>query len=274
MKRIFIVGLARSGTTLLQSMLGNTNEIFSLPETHFFSKTIPKQDILRVFHKISIEDKMYVESFVGNQNKSNLFTEYQKSPRNTNHWVRYLIDTIDNLSYSEGKEIWIEKTPLHIYYIDLISKNTENTFFIHTVREPIANIAALYDVSKKYPDKFRQPSLEASFKRYIKELSITEKQINKQNNIHIYYEDLIHKPENTLRKLCDFTGVTFKESMLNHTELTARITTNDEKWKINNKKNDLKSVDKTRERLTKEELHWLKRKIAKVNNSILKHYVN
>ena len=48
MKRIFIVGVARSGTTLLQSMLASHPEIHSFPETHFFVK-LPKIKLLRFF---------------------------------------------------------------------------------------------------------------------------------------------------------------------------------------------------------------------------------
>ena len=35
-KRLMIVGCPRSGTTLLQSILSAHNDVFSLPETHFY----------------------------------------------------------------------------------------------------------------------------------------------------------------------------------------------------------------------------------------------
>ena len=38
---IFIVGYPRSGTTLLQSMLYTQKNIYSFPETHFFTKILP-----------------------------------------------------------------------------------------------------------------------------------------------------------------------------------------------------------------------------------------
>ena len=47
-KAVFIVGSARSGTTLLQSMLASHPEVYSFPETHFFRGTIPK--FSEIFH--------------------------------------------------------------------------------------------------------------------------------------------------------------------------------------------------------------------------------
>src|ERR1043166_465784 len=39
-RRIFLVGCARSGTTLLQSLLAAHSSIASFPETHFFAATV------------------------------------------------------------------------------------------------------------------------------------------------------------------------------------------------------------------------------------------
>jgi hypothetical protein len=37
-KPVFIVGMPRSGTTLIQEILCNTGEYFPIPETHFFDR--------------------------------------------------------------------------------------------------------------------------------------------------------------------------------------------------------------------------------------------
>ena len=272
MKRIFIVGTARSGTTLLQSMLGNNNQIFSLPETHFFSKTIPKQRLLRTKHKITQEHQDFIKKFIQSINKEPLYTEYKKNPRNINQWSQYLIHLLDTLSLSENKSIWIEKTPLHLYYTDLISKNCDECLFIHTVREPIANIAALYHVGKKFPGKFRQKSLEKSFKRYKKECSITAREINKKNHTFVYHEELVNNPKKTLKDLCKFTEIEFQNKMLNHDELVEEITAKDEIWKEKNKQKELKTTDKINERLTQEQFFWLKNKVKNLNIPILNYY--
>lgn len=37
---VFIVGMLRSGTTLIQGILCNTGKYFAVPETHFFSRVV------------------------------------------------------------------------------------------------------------------------------------------------------------------------------------------------------------------------------------------
>lgn len=39
---IFVVGVPRSGTTLLQSLLSAHSSTYSLPETHFFPTILPR----------------------------------------------------------------------------------------------------------------------------------------------------------------------------------------------------------------------------------------
>ena len=57
---VFIVGMPRSGTTLIQGILCNTGEYFPMPETHFFvraayglpEKNLNLKDRKRIQHKL------------------------------------------------------------------------------------------------------------------------------------------------------------------------------------------------------------------------------
>ena len=59
-KPVFIVGMPRSGTTLIQGILCNTGEYFPMPETHFFvraayglpDENLSKKDLKRIRHKL------------------------------------------------------------------------------------------------------------------------------------------------------------------------------------------------------------------------------
>src|ERR1700749_2257344 len=43
LRRLFVVGCERSGTTLLTVMLGRHHEIAMMPETHFFLRVVPRE---------------------------------------------------------------------------------------------------------------------------------------------------------------------------------------------------------------------------------------
>lgn len=271
MKRIFIVGIARSGTTLLQSMIGNHKDIFTFPESHFFTNTMPRQPILRRAHKITDKHKRFIHDFLAQINKTHVYKEYQGKSWNKNLWTRYIISLIDEMANSEAKEIWIEKTPMHLYYIDLITKNCDNCQFIHIVREPLSNIAALYDVSLKYSDSFGQNTLSKALKRYSREISLSGENLKKPNNFLIHYEDLVSDPEKALGNLCNNLQIEFDVSMLSHDSVVEQITQSDEMWKKGNDK-ELKISNKIKERLSDEQLGWLIKETRKLKSPLLDYY--
>lgn len=270
-KRIFIVGIARSGTTLLQSFIGNHPSIYTFPETHFFSATMPKQKWLRPFHKITSTHKKLVEDYFLALNKQPCFKPYQGSSRNMNHWTQYLINLLDELTLSEKYNIWLEKTPMHLHFIDLISKNAGNCYFIHTIREPKANIAALYEVSKNHPESFQQNSLKKAIDRYITEIYISEKFIHKSNHFHVYYEDLVTQPELVTNDVLNFLELPLDKNVMNFQGSVEKITTLEEPWKSNNRK-ELVLKDKIQDRLTPEEIKFIMEQINSCKPSLLCKY--
>lgn len=272
MKRIFIVGIARSGTTLLQSMVGNHPDICTFPETHFFSATLPKQKLLRLVHKISDENQQLVKAFF-EVNKLEGYEPYSGNNRNASQWTKYLLKLLDNIAIADKKEIWLEKTPMHLHFIDLIEKNTDNCFFIHTIREPKANIAALYDVSKKHPDAFKQGSLEKAMNRYISEIAISQNFVSRPNHIPVYYEDLVQNPEEVLRDVFAFLNLGFNEDIMNFQSNVEEIISQDESWKANNR-SELKLKDKIHDRLTTDEIEYLDNNLSYINSPLLDRYDN
>ncbi|CAG5081029.1 sulfotransferase family protein [Parvicella tangerina] len=270
MKRIFIVGIARSGTTLLQSMIGNHPEICTFPETHFFSATLPKQKILRFLHKITPDHKELVRHFF-EENRLNGYKPYSGNSRDLNQWVKHLTQLMDNIAISNDQNCWLEKTPMHLYFIDLIEKNTDNCFFIHTIRDPKANIAALFDVSKKHPNAFKQTSLKKAINRYIKEIYISERYLKRQNHLHVYYEDLVEQPKQVMTNVFNFLDLSFKDKEFDYRQSASSIISQDETWKANNTK-ELKLIDKVKERLTIDEVKQVEEALVDYEPSLLARY--
>jgi hypothetical protein len=270
MKRIFIVGIARSGTTLLQSIVGNHPAICTFPETHFFSNTLPKQKLLRIVSKVTDQHQDLVKSFF-EEHQLTGYIPYAGSSRNINAWSKYLIKLLDQLATHEGKDTWLEKTPMHLHFIDLIEKNTENSFFIHTIREPKANIAALYDVSKKHPGAFKQATLDKAINRYIQETSISQTHIEKKNHIAIHYEDIINQPLKVVDAIFSFLGMEYDQNVLNFQDNVSKIVGAEESWKANNS-NELKLKDKVNERLTPEEVEVIENAIDYTTAPLLSRY--
>ena len=271
MQRIFIVGAARSGTTLMQSILGSHSDISTFPETHFFSRTIPYQKILRFTHSIKATQQSEIKSFFIENDLQEYYKAYTGNKRNLGAWVEYLLIMIDTISSCHQKKIWIEKTPLHIRYIDLIEKRCPNCIFIHMVREPIANIAALFEAGKKYPDHFSQSNLKSAISRYKTDTSISNKYRNKPNHYIQYYEQLILEPEAQIHKICGFLGIDYQKAMLNFSQTAKNISQKSEKWKDQNIEK-IAYKNKVNKRLSEKELVLVKKALKQFNYPILNFY--
>lgn len=273
MKRIFLVGVARSGTTLLQSIIGSHSDVYSFPESHFFRQSIPKRKILRLFHQIKDSNQIYIQEFLSNINKDKIYHKFEGNNRDMNDWSKYLISLYDSMCMSEGKSIWLEKTPMHLHFIDLIQKNCQQAHFIHIIREPVANIAGLYHASKTYPESFAQNTIEKALGRYIKEVKISQSYQNKANHSIVYYEELVKNPVSTIQLLCEEIGIEYQENMLEFSNTSKQVSFENEKWKAENTEK-LQIKDKIKDRLEESELDFLKKKLNSQTLPILKYYEN
>lgn len=160
---------------------------------------------------------------------------------------------MDALAEAEGKAAWLEKTPMHLYYIDLIKKAAPESLFIHTIREPKANIAALFEVSKNHPTAFKQASLEKAIKRYKKELLISEKHLKDPKHFHLHYEDLVAHTQEKLKELQQFIGLNEVDLQRDFSQRAEELSLVNETWKANNKK-EISLKSKLEDRLTPQEL--------------------
>ena len=257
-KRVFIVGTARSGTTLVQSMLASHTSVFSPPETHFFRRTIPKRLWMRPskwYGKSEIETIRRLLKKIGYNDLSALLPRFTFD---TSKWVESLINIIDQMCIRENKNIWLEKTPLHLYYIDLITSVEPETVFVHVLRRGEDVIASLYDVSRKYPEYFSGPqSINRCIYLWKKNLRISSKYIGKNNHVHVLYEKLVSRPEEILRKTCKVIGLDFSTDMLNYTHKAQAVQLTEEKWKLSNIK-PLQKSSKFKKVFTKKQQAYIR----------------
>ena len=160
---------------------------------------------------------------------------------------------------------------MHLYYIDIIEKNTSNACFIHVIREPKANIAALYEVSKNHPESFEQNTLNKALTRYIKDIKQSERYINRANHFLFHYEDLINNTEVELKNICSFLNIEYEDGLKDNNKFINDIISNEESWKENNTK-DIVYRDKLQQRLSKAEINWLNQQLSNFSSPILKGY--
>jgi len=241
--QFFIVGCPRSGTTLLQCLLAAHPQIASFPETHFFPYTVGKR-----WHRIlgislpKAKQRLYqFLSDIGHSEVKKLVPRHGFMIRQyTNAFVKIL----DKLTINQDKRFWIEKTPRHLHFIDIIEKYIANVKFIHILRNGKDVVTSLYDVTHKYPKQWGGPRrIEQCVDRWNRDVKTTLQYIHRENHTLVRYEELVENPEAALEKICKFIGIEFEQIMLEQHGLAAeKIILDNQEW-IKSAKGEVRSTN-------------------------------
>lgn len=235
--RIFIVGCPRSGTTLLQSLLTAHPQIASFPESHFFKYLVFNQRrwrfTLGALGIAPVTAKQRFEEFLDEIDQKKMQYHLPKFAIFAHQYAQAFINLLDLLTTQQGKNIWLEKTPGHLRYIDYIEKFVPGIKFIHILRNGADVVASMHEVTHKHPQIWGGArNIDQCVDRWVEDVRISHSYSHKPNHILIRYEQLVEKPQLILKELCEFIGTEFNETMLEDYSAAAKqVVLKNETWK-------------------------------------------
>lgn len=207
MKRIFLVGAPRSGTTILQSLLAAHPEIISFPESKFFHYLLEK----KLTANLSTRLESFFRDEISRPELLNDFDDNQTVANKASWFVRIL----DGLAVEENKSIWLEKTPEHIYFIEDIQRLVPDAKFIHILRNGMDTIASMYEATRTFSNLWGGIwDLEHCIERWKDAVLTSHKYVNKSRHMFVKYEELIDNKNLVLGGICDFIGIEYDTAML------------------------------------------------------------
>ncbi|MBO6524550.1 MAG: sulfotransferase [Balneolaceae bacterium] len=273
MKRIFLVGCPRSGTTLLQSILASHPDIISFPETHLFSKTISINSLVRFF---TIYGEKHIDTLreickdlgVSDNSVSNIKTPVFS----TKGWIAVLLDQLDAIAnHFSPKELpgyLLEKTPRHLHFINEIQSVAPEAQFIHIIRKGEDVVASLHQATSNSPEHWEgSRSLKKSVFWWNRSIRISSGYIGKRNQHFVLYQDLIDHPEKTVSTLLEKLNFSYSDDLFDSFNETAESLINkEETWKAKNYSSELSTSQKF-EQLTSDEQNYVKRSLISFDYS-------
>ncbi|MDF1819142.1 MAG: sulfotransferase [Immundisolibacteraceae bacterium] len=233
MKRLFVVGCPRSGTTLVQTLL-MAGGIWSCPETHFFSRLNgTKGRLLKGFYGEWILYRWGKQNFPNNRYKLTTLPRYSLSS-SVDHFVTYL----DRLAAADKKDYWVEKTPWHVQSLPLIV-NQEilgDAKFIHVIRNPVDTVNSMVKASREWVAAGKAGmTVEVAIRNWLNCYACSIGYAGDDRHLLINYEDIIASPDAVITSLNSFCGITIEASQLSHlNQFTSAVVREDERWKLNN----------------------------------------
>ncbi|TAG97326.1 MAG: polysaccharide deacetylase [Oscillatoriales cyanobacterium] len=220
MKRIFLVGAPRSGTTILQSLLAAHPEIISFPESKFFHYLL--------YEEFATKLPSRLETFFRDEiNRPEFLHDFDNSQTDENK-AAWFVRILDGLAVEENKSIWLEKTPEHIYFIEDIQRLVPDAKFIHILRNGMDTIASLYEATRTFSNLWGGVwDLEHCIKRWKDAVLISHKYVNESRHMFVKYEELIDNKNLVLAGICDFIGIEYDAAMLiNYKKNAANLSLN------------------------------------------------
>jgi hypothetical protein len=220
----FIVGVGRSGTSLLQSILSSHSKICIPPETGFVRKNIFSFQRIKAFNKEGILSE--------NENLKRLNKNMSEiaSWKTFKNEIDFYTIIVENYRLQQNKEIAGDKDPRLIEFIPALKQCFPETKIIHLVRDPRDVLLS----KKKAQWSKSKPSWYHIFANYI-QLRIGEragKKILEEKYCVITYENLLANPEKVLLEICSYLGVEFEDSMLSFQNKAKELVSEEEKqWK-------------------------------------------
>lgn len=240
---IFIVGMARSGTTLMSSMLAAHPNI-AIPCTafKFISQWTDK------YQKLNLNLKQDFEFFWSEYSQSEMICslgieENKVLARifemNSISHRNILACTLAEYAKKLDKQRWGNKDHGAQKHINRIIKWFPNSRIIWMFRDPRSVVAS------NLAAPWGQGNIVAHSLRWLDDVSLLEKHINDPRIIKIKYESLVTQPESILKQICNFIGEEYTRAMIDNRSEENSPIISQTGWNLDYLKSVLRPIDVT-----------------------------
>ena len=190
-KIIFIIGLPRSGTSLVESILGSNKNIYSAGEIPNLKKIIRENFItggLLDFEKINNKNNSIYDQYINDINLKNI-----------------------------KEKIITDKNTENFKFLGIINTFFSNSKIIHCVRDPFENFCSLYKINFNSTGlnwTNSEKEIFMYYKNYFELINLSKSK-NINNIIDIKFEELLSDSDNTINRLLDFCDLERNDDYIN-----------------------------------------------------------
>ena len=192
---IFIVGMPRSGTTLVERMLTRHSDVRAAGELLDFGHALAAatRKVVSAQPSLSMVDASLKIDFAA------LGRDYMRSAREA----------------APGSAMLVDKMPINYMYCGLIKKALPNAKIIHLVREPMDSCYAVYKTlfGQAYHFSYDQEELAAYFAAYYRQMQHWHR-VMPNHILDVRYEDLVVDTEAQVSRILSWCGLTWDASVL------------------------------------------------------------
>jgi hypothetical protein len=257
---LFIVGMGRSGTTMLRLMLHGHPDLAVLSETSFAVVVWERRWGFPMVDPVEPYRTRLLNSFVRRLHSEDMedlkidWGIYRDrvldGPNSINRFLRILGEI---WAEELGKSRWGEKTPTHVYYLDLFRKMWPKMTAINVIRDPRA-VAASW-IKAGFARVSDPVAVAVEWRRSVR--AAESALAAGAPVLTARYEDLVQDAQGVLRDVCAHTGLSYQEDLADFHQEAGEHAPHLQ-WMGNlNKPLSTGSVEKWRDQLSSEEVFYI-----------------
>lgn len=211
-----VLGVSRSGTTLLKEMLDRHSELAIPSESYFVTQVWDRHG-----ERADAEELVDDLGRIARVEEWGVTAEDIRARLPAHATFQDVIAAV-YLAYAEarGKRRYGDKTPVYMQRLDVIDRAFPGARYVHIVRDG-------RDAGLSFAAMKRKPRFNLSRPRRLAEFACAWRleiegaqrfgaRIGPARYVELRYEDLVAAPEERLREVCGFLGLEFEPGMLEY----------------------------------------------------------
>jgi Sulfotransferase family len=217
---VIILGVGRSGTTLLRVMLDRNSEL-AIPYETFF--------VPQLAHRHGRRPQL--DEFVDDLGRLRTLYDWGIKPEDVRPRLREGMTTSEAIAaifetYAErqGKARWGDKTPLYMQQLPLLERLFPDAIWVHLVRDGRDAALSFLELPAGFSGKtWAQPRTAAQFAARWRTEILAARRLGRhagERYLELRYEDLVAEPEKELRRVADHAWLPWEPGMLDHTRVS------------------------------------------------------
>jgi hypothetical protein len=217
---LVILGVGRSGTTLLRVMLDRNSEL-AIPYETFF--------VPQLAHRHGRRPNL--DEFVEDLARLRTLYDWGIRPEDVRPRLREGMATSEAIAaifetYAErqGKPRWGDKTPLYMQQLPLLERLFPDALWVHLVRDGRDAALSFLELPEGFSGKtWAQPRTAAQFAARWRTEILSARRLGRRAGsryLELRYEDLVAEPERELRRICEHGSLPWEPEMLDHTRVS------------------------------------------------------
>jgi hypothetical protein len=231
-KKIFIVGVGRSGTSLLQSMFASHPQVKFIPETSFIRRYVLNGKLQYQFKSGRLDDVINI------LRSDTLFARANICASSLVKNLKYKSGLLDSQIYREMSQIysdknqyWVgDKDPRLTEFLPIVKSLYSMAIVVNIIRDPrdilVSKKQAAWSKGSHVWKHIFANRVQLSLSRF------NGPRLFGKNYHEIIYEELLSDPNKVLTKLCIGIGLPFTNKMLSFNDAARKLVSDSEmSWK-------------------------------------------